>query len=167
MLFTTVGIVHLSASIVALLSGSLVLRNPKGTNLHKKIGYVYSVTMSILLVTAFMIYRLHGSFGILHWFAVISSLTLLAGIVPILLKRPNNYMGLHLSFMYWSVIGLYCAFFAEILTRLPFFFDFGHDITVIFYMLVGVATAIVGGLGSIFFRKYKEKWIALGESFEK
>lgn len=166
-MFSTVGIIHLFASVVALLSGSLVLRNAKGSELHRKIGYVYTVAMTILLATAFMIYRLHGSFGILHWFAVISSLTLLAGIVPVLRRKPDNYMIRHLSFMYWSVIGLYCAFFAEILTRLPFLFDFGHDITVIFYALVGVATAIVGGLGSLFFRRYKEKWMALGGSFEK
>lgn len=122
MLSNVIGITHLITSIIALIAGSLVLKNSKGTKTHKKIGYVYTIAMAIVLLTSFMIYRLHGSFGMLHWFAVVSSITLMAGMVPILLKKPNNYLSLHFSFMYWSVIELYCAFFAEVLTHAYHFY---------------------------------------------
>ena len=124
MISNSIGIGHLIASILALIAGSSVLKNPKGTKTHKQIGYIYTVAMSIVLISSFMIYRLHGTFGI----------------------------------MYWSVIGLYCAFFAEVLTRIPFILEVEDNIAVIFYAMVGVATAIVASIGSFYFRRFKKKW---------
>ena len=103
-----IGLIHLIASVVALIAGTLILFLTKGTQLHKRIGYTYVTSMTILLITAFMIYRLFGTWGVFHWTALISTLTLICGLVPILTRRPtNNYISLHFSFMYWSVIGLY------------------------------------------------------------
>jgi len=161
MLSSLTGIIHFTASIIALLSGTIVLSNLKGTKRHVAVGYIYTGSMLVVLVTSFMIYRLHGTFGILHWLAVLSSATLLGGIVPIMLRRPANYMTWHFSFMYWSVIGLYCAFAAEVLTRLPFILGLEKNIAVIFYALVGVATFLVAGIGSFYFRRYKDRWAAL------
>jgi uncharacterized membrane protein len=50
--------IHLIASLLALLLGSLVLYLPKGTLKHKAIGRFYALAMLVVLVTAFMIYRL-------------------------------------------------------------------------------------------------------------
>lgn len=141
----------------------MVLSGAKGTKIHKKIGYVYAVSMLVVVATSFMIYQLHGRFGILHWFSIISGLTLLGGMVPILFKKPKDYINYHFSFMYWSVIGLYCAFCAEIFTRIPIWLVLEKDAAVLFYIMVGISTAIVGGIGSIFFRKYKHTW----EKFDK
>jgi uncharacterized membrane protein len=99
-----IGLLHLIASIGALILGTIVLSMRKGTQLHRKIGYGYAVCMTILLITAFMLYNLFGRWGIFHWTAVISSVTLLAGIVPMLIKSKNA-IKLHISFMYWSVMG--------------------------------------------------------------
>ena len=158
MFSNTTGIVHLIASVIALLTGTLVLSITKGTAIHKKVGYLYAVAMAVLLGTSFMIYRLHGTFGILHIFSVISSLTLLAGIVPMMLKKPKRYFSYHVSFMYWSVIGLYCAFCAEVFTRIPFLFEVEEHLFSIFYALVGISAGLVGGIGSRYFRKYKASW---------
>ncbi|WP_405207268.1 hypothetical protein [Aquimarina sp. LLG6339-5] len=163
MFLSAIGIVHFVSSIISLLFGTLALIKPKGTKNHKRIGYVYTIAMGVLLATSFMIYRLHGTFGVLHWFAVISSITLLLGIIPMFIKKPTNYLQLHLSSMYWSVIGLYCAFFAEVLTRIPFILKVNSNIIPIFYSLVGIATALVSIIGSIYFRKYKNSWISLAE----
>lgn len=165
MLSNVIGITHLIASIIALIAGSLVLKNFKGTKTHKKIGYVYTIAMSIVLLTSFMIYRLHGTFGMLHWFAVVSSITLLAGMIPMFLKKPSHYLNLHFSFMYWSVIGLYCAFFAEVLTRIPFLLEVDDNIVVIFYAMVGVATGVVASIGSFYFRRFKKKWNTFTANF--
>ncbi len=162
MLSGQIGLLHFITSIIALATGTYVLAVAKGSKKHKQIGYVYAVSMLVLLATSFMLYNLHGKFGILHWFSVISSLTLIGGMLPMWLKRPKStYLHYHFSFMYWSVIGLYSALMAEILTRLPPLFGVSDNQMPVFYTLVGLAAAIVGGLGSVYFRKYKSRWLAL------
>lgn len=154
-----IGMLHLATSLLALLTGSFVLGLTKGTALHKRIGYVYVGSMVLLLVTAFMIYRLFGRWGIFHWTAVVSTLTLIGGLVPILRKRPvQSYRSLHSSFMYWSVIGLYGAFMAEVLVRLPKIVIESGIPNKVFYNMTGVAVGITMGLGAFFFVKFKDKW---------
>lgn len=153
------GLVHFIASLFALLFGTLILVLPKGTAKHKIIGRLYSLSMLVVLITAFMTYRLFGTWGIFHWTAVISSLTLISGLLPILTKRPrHNYVSLHLSFMYWSVIGVYGAFVSETLVRIPKVVIESGIPNTVFYNMTGIGTAIVMGLGVYFFLKYKPVW---------
>ncbi len=157
------GLIHFIASLFALLFGTLVLMLPKGTAKHKTIGRLYGWSMLVVLITAFMTYRLFGKWGIFHWTAVISSFTLFAGLVPILTKRPtNNYVSLHLSFMYWSVMGLYGAFVSETLVRMPKVVVESGIPNSVFYNMTGIGTALVMGFGVYFFLKLKPKW---GEQF--
>ena len=81
------GTIHLIVSIIAMISGMMVLYRPKGTKQHKQLGYIYVIVMLLVNLTAFMIYRLFGGFGIFHFFAIVSLLTLLAGMYPILRKK--------------------------------------------------------------------------------
>ena len=60
----TSGLIHLLASIVALVYGSIVIFTRKGTSKHKRRGYVYVIAMVILNGSAFMLYGLFGKFGI-------------------------------------------------------------------------------------------------------
>ena len=153
----TTGLIHLISSIIALVTGLLVLTTTKGTTRHKKIGYIYVVSMVVLNLTAFMIYRLFGKFAIFHWFAVLSCLTLIAGMYPVLTKKSKNYLLTHFNFMYWSVVGLYCAFCAEILTRIPFLYDLPNK-RQLFGILTGVSIFIVMIIATIIFAKMKPKW---------
>ncbi len=157
----SVGLIHLLASVIALVSGTGVLFLTKGTRTHKRIGYIYTVAMTVLLVTAFSIYRLFGGWGIFHWLAVLSTVTLLGGLIPILIKRPRvGHIALHFSFMYWSVMGLYAAFMAETMVRLPrtdLIFENKEPSAGFFYM-TGLAVAITMGLAGSFFRKFRPKW---------
>lgn len=82
-----IGAIHLFASVVALATGTQVLWMKKGTQLHRQIGYVYSVSMLVVIATAFSIYRLFGGFGIFNVLAIVSFVTLLGGMVPVLLKN--------------------------------------------------------------------------------
>lgn len=149
-IYSSTGWIHLIAATIALFTGTAVLALKKGTSLHIKIGYVYLVSMLIVNLTAFMIYRLFGGFGIFHIAALISLLTVLAGILPALLRKPeNNWLGLHLGFMYWSVMGLYAAFAAEVLTRIP---------DTPFLGMVGYATGGIMLLGGIFFYWKQQNW---------
>lgn len=158
MLSGLLGQIHFVCSILSLLFGTLVLLKTNGTFLHRVIGYLYVISMMVVLATSFMLHNL-SNFGILHWFSIISSTTILLGMLPLVLKFPKeNYMTFHISFMYWSVIGLYCALAAEIFTRIPFLFDFGNDKMTLFYILIGVSFGIVGAIGSHYFKRYKTKW---------
>lgn len=159
------GLVHLILSIVALIAGTLVLLKTKGTKTHKRIGYVYAVSMMGLIITAFMLYHLYGKFGIFHWMAVVSLFTLSAGMIPILTKQPAiGYISMHYNFMYWSVIGLYCAFAAETLVRLPKVVIIDGVPATMFYKMIGVAIAIVMFFGVLFFIRKKEQWAAFDKT---
>lgn len=59
-----IGLLHLAAAIIALICGTLVLYMNKGTAKHKKVGYVYTGSMLIVIITAFGIYRLFNGFGL-------------------------------------------------------------------------------------------------------
>ena len=149
----TNGLIHLIASIIALITGSLVLIMKKGTKRHKQIGYVYVVSMGILILTAFMIYRLFGGWGIFHYTTVVSLMTVGLGMIPIWTKKPaKKWKYLHFSFMYWSVIGLYAAFAAEVLTRIP---------ETPFFGMVGIATGIIMIIGGVSFGIKKSRWTKL------
>ncbi|MFN4233675.1 MAG: hypothetical protein ACK4IK_02590 [Bacteroidia bacterium] len=153
------GLVHFIASVFALLLGTLVLVLPKGTLKHKIIGRLYALTMLVVLTTAFMTYRLFGTWGIFHWTAVISSVTLICGLMPILTRRPaKNHISLHFIFMYWSVMGVYGAFVSETLVRMPKVVIESGIPNNVFYQMTGIGTAIVMGLGVYFFLKLKPKW---------
>lgn len=150
--YSSEGFIHLISSIAALALGTIVLATPKGTRLHKRLGYGYVASMVVLNITAFMIYRLFGRFGPFHVAAIASSATLLAGIIPaIFLRHKKSWIYLHLSCMYFSVIGLYAAFASEVMTRLPGFR---------FWWSVAGATLIVIVLGASAYRKQSKKWIA-------
>lgn len=144
------GDLHLYSAILATLFGTIILVGKKGTSLHKRIGYAYSINMLVVNITAFMIYRLFGSFGIFHYAAVISLITLLAGMIPIMIKRTDRAMMHHISWMYWSVIGLYAAFVSETLTRIP---------EKPFFTMLGIAVTITMIAGNLGFRKYKKQWL--------
>ena len=152
-----IGLIHLIVSICALVFGTWVLAARKGTPTHRRVGYAYSVCMILLLVTAFMIYRLFGRFGVFHIAAIISTVTLLGGMIPVIRRKPkNSWLNLHFSFMYWSVFGLYAAFVAEMAVRLPVRTVFSSATT--FFIMVGVATFATMLVGQIIFFKKKKKW---------
>ncbi|MDO1451615.1 DUF2306 domain-containing protein [Rhodocytophaga aerolata] len=149
----TYGLIHLISSIVALLTGALVLLMNKGTIRHKQIGYVYVASMGILLLTSLMIYRLFNRWGLFHYTTIASLLTISLGMIPLWTKKPTQkWKYMHFSFMYWSVIGLYSAFVAEILTRIP---------QTPFFGMVGISFGVIMLAGSICFGVNKSKWVSL------
>ena len=155
----TVGAFHVIVSILSLAFGSYILFSTKGTRLHKKLGYAYAASMTLVIITAFMLYNLTGKFNMFHIAACVSTLTLLAGMFPIILKKPSHsFMSLHFSFMYWSVIGLYGAFVSETLVRIP---------ESPFWEMVGLATGAVMLVGGIVFGIKKKQWELLGRNVVK
>ena len=151
-----IGLIHLISSCFALIFGTYILVAKKGTKRHIKVGYLYVISMGILILTAFMIYRLFNGWGIFHYMTLLSLISIILGMVPIWAKKQKtNWKYLHFAFMYWSVIGLYAAFVAEILTRIP---------KTPFFGMVGIATGGIMILGGVVFGINKSKWIKIFET---
>ena len=83
-LHSSLSVVHLLAVGVALLAGTAIVRTPKATRQHRRLGRVYVVSMAVLLLTAFHMYFLFGRFGVVHWGAVGSTLALGIGVGAVL-----------------------------------------------------------------------------------
>ena len=82
--------------------------------------------------------------------ALVSLTSIALGMIPVWTKKPiNKWKYMHFSFMYWSVIGLYSALAAELLTRVP---------KTPFFGMVGIATGIISMIGFGFFMGKKSKW---------
>ncbi|PPK87627.1 putative membrane protein DUF2306 [Neolewinella xylanilytica] len=157
----TVGLIHFLSALLALVTGAFVLYLPKGSSTHRRIGYVYAVTMIVMLITAFLIYALFGTFGPFHWLAVVSTLTLIGGMVPVLLRRPAaNYLLYHFSFMYWSVVGLYLALFGELAAHLPELMSVERDRSLPLLIGIGVAAAVFAVSAQLFWNRKKHEWSA-------
>lgn len=145
-----IGLIHLITAILALIFGTAVLIANKATKFHKRLGYGYVASMVPMLITSFMLYNLFGSFGVFHIASIVSFATLVGGMVPVFTKRPgSNWAAYHFSFMYWSVLGLYGAFFSEVFTRIP---------ETPFFGMVGIASALTFGIGGYVFSKKKSQW---------
>ena len=142
------GLIHLIASVLSLLAGTLVLVMAKGTRIHKMIGYTYGIFMLTVNGTAFGLFGLFGNFGPFHAAALISLATLAAGMIPVMIRTPQ-WFKLHLSFMYYSVIGLYAAFASEVIVRIP---------GIPFGPAVGLATALVMISAMIAFQSLSKRW---------
>ncbi len=145
----TVGKLHFVSAIVALIAGAWVLWRPKGTATHRGIGRVYAISMLVLNGTALLIYRLTGIFGPFHVAALISLVTLTAGIVPAIRRRPSDtWLEHHYFFMSYSYLGLVAAAIAETATRVLAERAFAGRPTMLFWIavvLTAVAVFVVGG----------------------
>ena len=117
---TPLGWLHTACAVVALASGATVLVRRKGTRSHRRIGWVYVVSMIAANSTALMIYRLSGRFGPFHGAALFSLATLVGGMLPAIRRRPpGRWVEHHYYWMTYSYAGLAAAAASEAATRLP------------------------------------------------
>ena len=145
-----IGLIHTLFAVLALITGTIVVLNKKGTRFHKRVGYVYVVSMLLLNLTAFGIYRLFNGFGMFHAAALLSLLALVGGMYPVLFRhKVKNWYLQHVKVMGWSVVGLYAAFAAEIGTRL---FEEKY-----FFLTVGVSSFAVIAIGAFFIYRTKNR----------
>ncbi|MBC8112327.1 MAG: DUF2306 domain-containing protein [Verrucomicrobia bacterium] len=137
------GLIHLISGVIALIFGGLVLLLKKGTKTHKKAGYVYALSMAVLIISSFGVYRLFGKLGVFHALSLVSTFSLLAGMLPMLKKNrtPKDYET-HFNRMYWSVVGLFAAFAAESFVRIPKFGTF-WEIVAWSFVIIFIACFII------------------------
>jgi len=142
------GQVHLASAIVALAAGAWIVWRPKGTATHRRVGWLYAASMLTLNVTALMIYRLTGTFGPFHIAALVSLVTLIAGIIPAWRRRPANWLDRHYFWMAYSYLGLLAATVAETATRVPAVQSFAGGPTPVFWIVVVVSSIAVFVVGA-------------------
>ena len=100
---------HVLAAFSALVVGAAVLLVRKGTHTHRVIGTVYVVALTIVNVAALFLHR-ESAFGVFHWLAVASLVTIAVGLSPLLLgKRSPPVIATHAYCMTWSYAGLVAA----------------------------------------------------------
>lgn len=143
-----IGWFHFVVSIMALITGTIVVLNTKGTFFHKRVGYVYVISMFALNLSSFFIISF-GGFSIFHFFAIVSLFTVLGG-MRVVWFRHKNWLVAHYYFMSWSVVGLYAALWSEIGTR---FTSNMKD----FWWVVALATFLTIGIGSRIINKNAKK----------
>jgi uncharacterized membrane protein len=100
---------HVVAALSALLAGVAVVFLPKGTRTHRVIGTAYVLALVLVNVAALSLH-LESVFGVFHWLAVASLVTLVVGLSPLLLGlRSPRVIATHAFCMTWSYVGLAAA----------------------------------------------------------
>lgn len=137
------GQVHVAAAVLALASGALVLRRPKGTARHRALGWVYVGAMLATNLTALGIYRLFGRFGPFHAAALASLATTAVGIIATRRRARRNWIAYHYFWMTYSYLGLVAAAVSETATR-----TMRPQSGAMFGVAVLVATLVVFAIGA-------------------
>jgi uncharacterized membrane protein len=89
--------------------GAAVLLVLKGTPTHRVIGTIYAIALVVVNAAALLLHR-ENKFGVFHWLAVASLVSLAGGLLPLLLgKRSPPVIATHAYFMTWSYAGLLAA----------------------------------------------------------
>lgn len=112
------GLVHTTSAFAAMAVGAIIFLRPKRGTFHRSLGYIYCVSMAVVIGTSFAIYRLTGTFNALHGAAIAGCVSVGFGFAHALLRRPRGQWYVwHYYWMSWSFIGLLAAFVAELSTR--------------------------------------------------
>ncbi len=117
---STIPLIHVTLGFTALGFGLLTVLLAKGTRAHRLAGRSYAFSMLGLNGTALAIYRLFGGFGPFHIAALISLVTVVAGLVCVRFRWPRRqWIAAHAYWMSWSYVGLVAAAVSEATTRIP------------------------------------------------
>ena len=112
------GLVHVLTALAAMIIGSAVIFNRKGTRKHRWMGRSYLAMMLAMNGTALLNYELYGRFGPFHWMVLASLATVVGGYIPTWRKAPG-WKYRHAYFMVGSYVGLIAAAVAEVASRVP------------------------------------------------
>lgn len=111
-----IALLHVAAAILALTTSALVLGRPKGTRLHRRVGYLFFAAMVAVNATAALLYNLTGQVNLLHGFIVLSLLSLLKGMLAVWRRQPGWFQQ-HRQGMIAAAIGVWAAGAAELTIR--------------------------------------------------
>jgi uncharacterized membrane protein len=117
MIASSLGAAHVTAAILALGLGLVVLLAQKGTPFHGLFGAAYATALVVVNISALGLYRLTGQFGPFHALALLSFAVVVSGVLAVL-RRRENWPARHYQFMAYSYLGLWAGAVAEAVARL-------------------------------------------------
>lgn len=104
------GTIHVVLAISAIAVGATIFLSKKGGRSHRTLGYLYSVALLLVNISALSVYRDSEGPGPFHILALVSLVTLGAGVLPAFVRKPKTtWMPRHAYFMSWSYVGLVAA----------------------------------------------------------
>ena len=114
-------VLHVLAVSVALVSGVIVLVLPKGSAIHRRLGWLYVASTSVMALSSFGIYELRNGPSLFH--AISVAILIIVGFAvyqPLRRQRSSNWMFWHLVLMQISYVMLVITGIAQFFDHLPF-----------------------------------------------
>ncbi len=96
--------VHVAAALTALAAGTAVTALPKGTSLHRRIGWLFVPAMAVVAVTSLFIMH-NGHFSVIHLLTLLTLVTLPYAVIA---RRRGNIKA-HRRSMISLFVGLVIA----------------------------------------------------------
>ncbi len=112
-------LIHAVCALLALTTGCVIFFNPKRTALHKQLGYIYVLTLTLVDFTGLAMYAIKGSgLNAFHFLAVGNLIALYGSLIAITFKRPHRcWYRFHYYMISWSYVGLVTAALVEALVK--------------------------------------------------
>jgi uncharacterized membrane protein len=158
---TIIGIVHFISAAIGLPLGLGIIFLKPGSKIHKLAGYIFIPILIIVNLSALFIHEMGKPFGPFHILIPFSLYALFIGIRPFYSKMERERkLKYHIRGMLAAALGLWAAFFAELIARTPVLrrsiYIFGDNtflsLTVESFLFVGLFIFVINRLKK---RQYK------------
>ncbi|MTI38594.1 DUF2306 domain-containing protein [Fulvivirga lutimaris] len=116
---SAVGGIHFFSAILGMTTGLFIFITKKGTQVHKRVGYVFIISLLTVNISSMFIYDFNnGSISVFHFLIPVSLLFLLYGTLPMFIKSlSKNKINKHIIGMNGAAIGLWAAGATEYFVR--------------------------------------------------
>ncbi len=141
---STIGGIHVTTSVIGLVTGAYILLAKKGTGIHKKTGYVFALALLIVNISALFIYDFNqGKMSVFHYLIPVSLIFLLYGLYPMLKKAEKKpRLNRHIIGMNGAALGLWAAGATEYFVR-ELAFGLTKNELILYSFLISVPFAIL------------------------
>ena len=152
---TVIGLVHFISAVIGLPLGLGILFLIPGSRIHKRFGYIFISVLIVVNISALFIHQMGKPFGPFHILIPFSLYSLFMGVKPLYKKMDRNKkLKYHIRGMLAAALGLWAAFFAELVARTPvlrkFILSFGDNpylnLTIEGFIFVGLFIFIINRL---------------------
>lgn len=139
------GGIHVSSSIIGLITGAYLLIVKKGTNTHKIIGRVFGYAVLLVNISALFIYDFNdGSISPFHFLIPVSLFFLIFGWLPMLVaKKTKSTINKHIIGMIGASLGLWAAGATEYFVREIVTEDMTKSSMILYSFLISLPFAIL------------------------
>lgn len=154
---STIGAVHFTASITGLATGAYLLLTTKGTKRHKNIGYVFTIALLLVNLSALFIYDFNdGRISVFHFLIPVSLFFLIYGIYPMIRNRTPLSIHRHIIGMDGAALGLWAAGATEFFVR-ELSVGLSKEQFILYSFLISLPFALMITFNIIYFNKQLKK----------